>query len=145
MSKYIQSSTIARIVLKLEKLVIYFYLENERRLLHQKQKSISPKSKEHIAFSSGQTNESIGPLGHMIQNIFHGLPWFQSQKTIRWHMNLLSFSHLLYAFFCSFFKAFCTLPNLLKFVHMLLILFFPWSLLLYSLYGSHASMHKIKV
>ena len=109
------------------------------------QKSISPKrSKEHIAFSSSQTNESIGPLGHMIQNIFHGWPWFQSQKTISWHMNLLSLSHLLYVFCCSFFKAFCSLPNLLKFVHILLI-FFPWSLLLYSLYGSHASMHKIKV
>ena len=51
-------------------------------------KSISPTSKEHIALSftykqgahcsileksSGQSSKSIGPLGHMIQNIFHGL------------------------------------------------------------------------
>ena len=55
MSKYIYNSTIAKIILKLENQVIYFYLENERRLLQWKLKSISLKSKEHIAFSSGQT------------------------------------------------------------------------------------------
>ena len=63
--------------------IIYIYI-----YIYIFSKSISPTSKEHIALSftykqgahcsileksSGQSSKSIGPLGHMIQNIFHGL------------------------------------------------------------------------